>query len=399
MGEHIQRAGGKQLQCQRNVMGGRLLLAHQIVMQILQRGRVALIGLDVLPVHIGSTAVNDGLVPRADLLRAHDLLTEGHDEVAFQRQRVLTAAVFAGNVHSIDIGVAGCGNGDDFAAQRPHQRAILALRVDDDNVMVGGKGEGRDLLLCRHGFAGAGHAENEAVAVHQGATVADDEVVGDGIDAVINAARVLDLLRLEGHEDSGAFAGQSADSINAAQTVGQHRVQGVLLLIVEDGKFTVAGARLQGFGILVKLLQTVRKVGQRHHAVHHALVALGQVIHILFAYLPHLLQLIGQRRREVVVGVLALLPAVGVGIHGHDDLIHQLDGVIHADGDNINGQHHVPGIVHQLGDHGVLDEAGILPQKQGAPKAVVHLKIALFEGKAPRRDGVLEVMTALHGFV
>ena len=167
MGEHIQGAGGKQLQRQRNVMGGRLLLAHQIVMQVLQRGRVALIGLDVLPVHIGGTAVNDGLVPRADLLCTHDLLTEGHDEVAFQRQRVLTAAVFAGNVHGIDIGVAGCGNGDDFAAQRPHQRAILPLWVYDDNVMVSGKGEGRDLLLCRHGFTGAGHAENEAVAVHQ----------------------------------------------------------------------------------------------------------------------------------------------------------------------------------------------------------------------------------------
>ena len=133
--------------------------------------------------------------------------------------------------------------------------------------------------------------------------------------------------------------------------------------------------------------------------MHHALVALGQVIHILFAYLPHLLQLIGQRRRKVVVGVLALLPSVGVGVHGHNDLIHQLDGVIHADGDNINGEHHVPGVVHKLGNHGVLDEAGIIPKKQGAPKTVVHLKIALFEGQAPRRDSVLEVMTALHGFV
>ena len=140
-------------------------------------------------------------------------------------------------------------------------------------------------------------------------------------------------------------------------------------------------------------------MGQHHHAVHHSLVTLGQVIHILLAHLPHLLQLIGQRRRKVVVGVLALLPSVGVGIHGHNDLIHQLDSVVHADGDNINGQHHVPGIVHQLGYHGVLDEAGIIPQKQSSPKAVVHFKIALFEGQAPRRNSVLEVMTALHGFV
>ena len=95
--------------------------------------------------------------------------------------------------------------------------------------------------------------------------------------------------------------------------------------------------------------------------MHHALVALGQVIHILFTNLPHLLQLIGQRRCKVIVGVLALLPAVGVGVHRHDDLIHQLDGIIHADGNNVNGEHHVPGVVHQLGYHGVLDEAGIIP--------------------------------------
>ena len=132
----------------------------------------------------------------------------------------MPAAVLTGNVHSIDVGITGRGNGDDLAAQRPHQRAILALRVDDNNVMVSGKGKGRDLLFRGHGLAGAGHAEDKAVAVHQRATVADDEVVGNGIDAIVNAACVLDLLRLEGHEDSGAFAGQSADSINAAQAVG-----------------------------------------------------------------------------------------------------------------------------------------------------------------------------------
>ena len=139
-------------------------------------------------------------------------------------------------------------------------------------------------------------------------------------------------------------------------------------------------------------------MGQRHHGEHHALVALRKVVHILFSDFPHLLHLIGQIGRKVVVGVLALLPAVGIGIHRHDDLIHHLDCLIHADGDNINGQHHVPGIVHQLGNHIVLDKAGIVTQKQGAPEMVAHLIVAFMKSQAVRRNGIFEAMAAPHGF-
>ena len=139
-------------------------------------------------------------------------------------------------------------------------------------------------------------------------------------------------------------------------------------------------------------------MGQRHHGEHHALVTLGEIVHILFSDFPHLLHLIGQISRKVVVGVLALLPAVGIGVHGHDDLIHHLDRLVHADGNNINGQHHVPGIVHQLGNHIVLDKAGIVTQKQSAPEVVAHLIMTFMKGQAIRRNGVLEAMPAPHCF-
>ena len=139
-------------------------------------------------------------------------------------------------------------------------------------------------------------------------------------------------------------------------------------------------------------------MGQRYHGEHHTLVALGKVIHILFSDFSHLLHLIGQIGRKVVVGVLALLPAVGVGIHGHDDLIHHFDCLVHADGDNINGQHHVPGIVPQLGNHIVLDKAGIVTQKQGAPEVVAHLVVTFMKGQAIRRYGILEAMSTPHSF-
>ena len=59
-----------------------------------------------------------------------------------------------------------------------------------------------------------------------------------GVDAVVNTARVLNLLRLEWHEDSGTFRGQGAGSVNALEAEGQYRVQGVLLLVAQNVKLT-----------------------------------------------------------------------------------------------------------------------------------------------------------------
>ena len=75
MREHIEGAGGEQLQSQGNIVGGRLFLHHQITVQVLQGGRLPLKVLDVFPVDIGRTAVDDGFFFGPDFLIAHQLLT------------------------------------------------------------------------------------------------------------------------------------------------------------------------------------------------------------------------------------------------------------------------------------------------------------------------------------
>ena len=139
MGKDIQTAGGEQLQSQSNIVGRRLLLHHQVFVQVLQRGRIALVVLDVLPVDVGGTAVNDRLLLCTDFAAAHQLLTKGHDELTFQHQRIFAVAVFRGQVQSIDIAVlrAGCRNGDYFTAHGPDKGAIFTLRVHHNQVMVG----------------------------------------------------------------------------------------------------------------------------------------------------------------------------------------------------------------------------------------------------------------------
>jgi len=94
------------------------------------------------------------------------------------------------------------------------------------------------------------------------------------------------------------------------------------------------------------------------------------------------------------VVVLPLLPAGDVALHRHDAPVHLRHSLVCGHRHDVDGQHHVPGVVHQLGDHGVLDEAGILPQEQGAAHALVHGVVVVEELQRLRRDGIAEVVAA-----
>ena len=92
--------------------------------------------------------------------------------------------------------------------------------------------------------------------------------------------------------------------------------------------------------------------------------------------------------------VLPLLPAGNVALHCHDAPVHLRYSLISGHRHDVDGQHHISGVVHQLGDHGVLDEAGILPQEQGAARTLVHGVAVGEELQRLRRDGIAEVVAA-----
>ena len=166
--------------------------------------------------------------------------------------------------------------------------------------------------------------------------------------------------------------------------------------MLHSGKLAAVGAANGGqrLRVLLQLLLVVGKVGQRHQRVHHPLVSGGEVVQELPRLLPHLLQIVGDVGGEIVVVVLPLLPAGDVAFHRHDAPVHLRYSLISGHRHNIDGQHHVSGIVHQLGNHGVLDEAGILPQEQGAAYTLAHGVVIVEELQRFRRDGVAEVVAA-----
>ena len=99
---------------------------------------------------------------------------------------------------------------------------------------------------------------------------------------------------------------------------------------------------------------------QRHHGEHHALVPLGEVGEKFFSLAPELFQVVGDRGGEVVLVVLALLPAGNVRLNAQDAALYLLHGLIRGNGEDVNGQHEVPGEVGEVGDHAVLDVAGVV---------------------------------------
>ena len=152
VGKYIQTAHCEQLQCQRDTVRLRVDLLHQIVIEVFQRRRLTLEILDILPVDVAHAAVNDGLLLRLDLIRAHELLIQRHDKLGLHHQRLLAVAVALRQVQRIDVTAVWIRgrDGNDLTAQCPYQLAIFTLRVHDDNIMVGGERQRGDLLLCRH---------------------------------------------------------------------------------------------------------------------------------------------------------------------------------------------------------------------------------------------------------
>ena len=117
----------------------------------------------------------------------------------------------------------------------------FAFGVVDDNIIVRHQKSVGDLTLCTEGLAGAGSTQNQAIGVLQLLPVHHDKVVGQGVQAVIQAffARLVKFLCGERNEDGRAAGGQS--SLNFDLTVSQRQAahQPLLLLKVKAAQVAV----------------------------------------------------------------------------------------------------------------------------------------------------------------
>ena len=343
-GKGVQRAGNEQLGRKRQPLRFGFGLHLEQTVKVLQRGRCAFIAVaNVGQVHLLGAAAEDGL-----FFRRHHAVT---DELLEQRQHKLrladdgVALITVGTVHvqRIDVGVRRGRNADDFTAKGFGQIAELRLRVEDENVILGGKRDLHDFFLGAHALAGTGHAQTETVAVEQQAAIRHDHVLAHGVLTVVQAVRLHDFLCAERNQHGGAFGGERAQGLNFPQTVRQHRVQTVLLLPAQRGKLTQVLARrgVERFGVAVELLLAVGQMHQRHQPEHHPLVAGRQVVEHLLGFLALQLHVVGNGRGKIVVGVLAALPVGNVRFHAQQCALQLAGGLIRRHRQDIDGQHQI----------------------------------------------------------
>ncbi len=117
----------------------------------------------------------------------------------------------------------------------------LTFRVADDNIIVRHEERIADLTLCAEGFTGTGSAQNQTVGVLQLFAVNHNQVVGQGIQTVIQAffARLVQFLRGKGDEDGSAAGGQPPLNFDLAIRQRQRGHQSLFLLEIQTAQVAV----------------------------------------------------------------------------------------------------------------------------------------------------------------
>ena len=159
-----------------------------------------------------------------------------------------------------------------------YQRVILALWIADDNVILRQQKAVEHFPLACKRFARTGLAENDAVRVVQVGAAGHDDVVRQGIEAIVKrvGSRLEQLLRGERNENTRGRGGQPALDFNLIDTQRQGRRQSFLLLKIQCDQmaalFLRQTAKLQQ--IIFHLLAGVRR-GHNEKSHHEQMLVMA----------------------------------------------------------------------------------------------------------------------------
>ena len=288
---------------------------------------------------------------------------------------------------------------NDFSLHRLYKRGILTLWVNDDYIGIRvGQNDIRHFFLCGKGFSCTRHTENKGIAVKELPAVGDNHIFADDILTVIHTVFVVNFLHTERDKHCKALRCEGTQGIYLPYTKWQSCIQSVHLLIFQHRKLAqmLSCGSQESFCIIVELLFGICRMHHRQHGKHHSLVTGRQIVQKFLAFLPLLFQVIGDNGRKIIVLVLLPLPIRDIGFHTKQTVFHLPHGFICGNGDNINGQHHIPVQLTKLRHHTVLDICRILSEKNHTPISVTHSEAVALKFKGIRADKILEIVTFPH---
>ena len=117
----------------------------------------------------------------------------------------------------------------------------LSFWVVHDNIIVRHEKGIGDFTFCRETFAGAGSAKDKAVRIFQFLSIHHNQIVGEGIQAVVQRflARLIQFLCGEWNENGCAAGGQAALNLNLIIGQRQRGHKPLFLLVVQSAQIAV----------------------------------------------------------------------------------------------------------------------------------------------------------------
>ena len=169
-----------------------------------------------------------------------------------------------------------------------HQRRVFAHRVKNDNAVIGGKEHIDKLPLSGEALSSTRYAEIQAVGIFQLLAVRHDDIVGKGIQAIIDGLAVhAELLRHKRNEDGRGAGCHTPLYLNAVVAEGQAGHKALFLLKVQPLQNAVVFLHdtRHREQVVVQLPAggggVHHKEGQEEHSLVAALQVVQQVLGVL----------------------------------------------------------------------------------------------------------------------
>lgn len=350
--EHIQRTGNVDFQSGGNKLGFLFFLLPEGIVKTLQNGHILRLGIvEVVLVDQPHTAVNDSLFNRSKaVLTADDQFTEGQDEVRLQGQGVIFVTVIQVQIQRIQITgfavvtLAGGRKFNGLTIEPLHQGLVFCFGIADEDVIIRDQEGIGNLSLGREGLTAAGCTQDQTVGVLQLLPVNHDQIVGQGVDSVVQRTLMALEQFLSGkrNEDGNTGGSQAALDLNLVEAQRQAADHAFFLLIIQSGDVAVV---LLGDGIgledvIVQLPLGVCGIQNQEGNQEHSLVPTLEACQQLLCF-----GTVGGKVRgndvHVITGTDSFLLFLNLGLvqigdgslNGLDgaDLIHGLNMEIHND--------------------------------------------------------------------
>ena len=233
-----------------------------------------------------------------------------------------------------------------------HQRRIFAHGVKDDNTVIGGKKHIHKFPFSAEALAAPRNAKVQPVRVFQLLAVCHDDIMGKGVQAVIDGLAVhAELLRHKRNENRRGAGCHATLYLNPVVAEGQTGHKALFLLEVQSLQKAVVLLHDTRYGeqVVVQLSAggggIYHKEGQKKHSLVAALQIIQQVLGVLTE---------SNEVRRKNIHVVTASDGLFLFLHLHfvniaDFALDGFDGLGLIDGLNVHGNGHFSVHLQQLG--------------------------------------------------